>query len=77
MSCANCHRSGCAAESLAQQRNRQVGPPGSVRRALGQEDRAEPVGDVEAWVERRRQIEERIELVVSSGPVAVESFVPP
>ena len=38
--------------------------PGSARLLLREEERAEPVGDVEVRIERRRQIEQRIQQLV-------------
>jgi hypothetical protein len=56
-------------EPFAQQRDRLVGAAGTARISLAQENRSEPVGDVEVRIERRRDVEQRIQQVVlaSSG----------
>ena len=53
------------AQSLFKERNRQVGPTRSAGVRLGQENGAEPVGDIESRIQRRRQIEKRIQEIVS------------
>ena len=61
MSCGSCQRVGIGRQSLLEQRDRLVGPARPVRRRHRQEDRAEPIGDDEVRIERRRQIEQRLE----------------
>ena len=56
-----CHFVRLRGQPLLQQRDRQVGPAGPARIRLAEEDRAEPVGDAEVRIQRRRQIEQRIQ----------------
>ena len=48
-------------EPFLQQRDREIGAPGAARRRLAEKDRAEPVRDAEVRIERRRQIQQRVE----------------
>ncbi len=52
---------GSFAQTLFEQGDRQIGPaePGGI--CLGEKNRAEPIRDVEAWIEARRQVEQRIQ----------------
>ena len=52
---------GPLAQSLFQQRNRQIGTVRPARIRLGQEDGPESVGDVEPRIERRRDVQQRIQ----------------
>ncbi len=63
MSCQYCHLSGDVLEALLEERDRLIGSPGPVRICFGQEDRPEPVRDVEARIERRRDVEQRIQQI--------------
>ena len=60
-------------QTLLEQRDRADRAPGAVRIGLGEEDRAEPVGDVELRIERRRDVEQRIEQVVRLAAAALRS----
>ena len=53
-----------AIDAALQQRDRLIGTPRSAGIGLGEEDRAEPVREIEARVERRDQIEQRVKEVV-------------
>ena len=67
MSYAYCQRSGDRGESLLEQRDRLIRASRPVRRRHRQEDRAEPIRDVEMRVERRREIEQRLEQLEAAG----------
>ena len=49
---------------LFEQRDRLIGVAGSVGIALREQDRAEPVRDVETRIQRRRDVEQRIQEIV-------------
>ena len=53
-------------DALLQQRDRLIGAPRSARIRFAQKDRAESVGNREVRIERRRQVEQRIELLVAA-----------
>ena len=55
-------------EPLLEERNRLVGAPGPARIAFREKDRAEPVRDDEPGVERRGDVEQRVQPGRSSGP---------
>ena len=61
MSCAYCQRVGLAASPFSSSAIGLVGTRRAVGRVHRQEDRAEPVRDVEVRIERGRQVEQRLE----------------
>ena len=72
MSWKYCHFSGCAAIALLEERDRLVRTAWPAGRRFAQEDRAEPVGDREERIQRRRQIEQRLKQLVLPAPIASE-----
>ena len=57
------------AKPLFEERNRQIGTARPARIRLGEKNCAKPVRDVESRVERGRQIEQRIQQIVSAAAV--------
>ena len=60
-------------QALLEQRNRLVGLTGPARLRFGQEDRAKPIGDIEVRIQRRREIEKRVEkleMTIALGELA-------
>ncbi len=55
--------------ALLEQRDGLIGAAGTAGRLLGQEDRAEPVRDVEARIERGGQVEKRVQVLEPLGSV--------
>jgi hypothetical protein len=51
-------------DALPQERNRLVRTPRAPRVGFAQEDRAEPVRDREVRIERRRDVEQRVQQLV-------------
>ena len=68
MSWKYCQRSGCGRDALLEQADGEIGAAGSARGRLRQEDGAETVGDDEARIQRRREVQERIEVLERPRP---------
>ncbi len=60
---------GPLAQTLLEQRDRQIRPAGTAWIRLGEEDRAEPVGDVEQRIQRGGEIEQRIQQRIAGGGI--------
>ena len=58
---------GLLAQSLFEQRDCQIRTAGPARIGLGEKNRAEPVRDVEPRIERRRQVQKRVQEIVSAA----------
>ena len=56
-----CHFVGCAAMPFREQRDGEIGTSGTAGVRLAEKDRAKAIGDAEVRIQRRRQIEQRVE----------------